>query len=230
MKKILLLLVCCSLTLVPFAWASEEAELNEAIAVIESLFEESQGTVPASNAYWKRNGDKVDIYDIFVRSLPEVDLTDPDIQFFVDLLPSDSRVFVQTAPDGTRTFTYLSKRKFGCIAKILPAVPGVKPELYMHIENCQMSRSRRSGTAVTNYIRNTVHKADGTMVKDFNSTATWTFHHITDTILTDSNGVEYDDFWSIETLIVNTLGPSMVQYYAIEGTGIVAKRKATVSW
>ena len=98
-------------------------------------------------------------------SLEEVELYDDDIQFFVDRLPAGAQVFVQTSPDGTRIYTYLTYHSFGCIAKILPAVPGVKPELYMHIEDCQMNRMRWSGEAVTNYIHHTVQKADGTVVE-----------------------------------------------------------------
>jgi len=229
MKKILLFVVCTTLMMTSMGWATDETELTDALDTIESYINKGyEAGFLKSNLH--RRSAKVDIYDIFVRSLPEVDLADPDIQFFVDRLPRGARVFVQTSSNGTRIFTYLTKRKFGCIAKILPAVPGVKPELYMHIEECQMSRRQRSGKAVTNYIRNTVHKADGTMVKDFQSTATWTFHHITDMVLTTPAGVEYDDLWYVETLVVNTPGPSMVQYYTVEGVGIVGKRVANVSW
>ncbi len=184
----------------------------------------------SSNRSREMRADKVDIYDIFVRSLPEVDLYEPEIQFFVDRLPQNSRVFVQTAPNGTRTYTYLSNNEFGCIAKILPAVPGVKPELYMNIANCSMSRYRKSGEATTNYIQSSIYKADGTLVKEFSSNATWTFHHRTDMVLTTLAGVEYDDLWYVETIVVNTPGPSLVQYFTVEGVGIVGKRIANVGW
>jgi len=157
--------------------------------------------------------DKVDIYDIFVRSLQEVDLDNEEIQFFVDRLHRAARVFAQTAPDGTRVFTFLSRRQFGCIAKIIPAVPGVKPELYMHIENCQMNRMRRDGTAVTNYIHHIIERANGTVVKEFNSTATWTFNHVDDMVVETPGGMQFDDIWLVETHVVNTPGPSQVQYY-----------------
>ncbi len=172
----------------------------------------------------------VDIYDIFVRSLEEVDLDSEDIQFFVGLLPRGARVFVQTAPNGTRVFTFLTRSRFGCIAKILPAVPGVKPELYMHIENCQMKRMRKDGKAVTNYIINIIEKADGTVVKEFKSTSTWVFNHVDDMVVETPSGMQFDDIWLVETHVVNTSGPSMVQYYTVEDIGIVGKRKATVSW
>lgn len=217
MKKIVLSIILGVMLLSPNAQARNRISMSSSFTGVDhSLF--------------SLVSDRVDIWDIFVRSLPEVDLYDPDIQFFVDRLPQDARVFVQTAPDGVRVFTFLSAREFGCIAKILPAVPGVKPELYMHIENCQMSRVRQDGKAVTNYIHSTVHKADGTQVKEFSSIATWTFHHVTDMTLTTPAGVEYDDLWYVETIVVNTPGPSIVEYFTVEGIGIVGKRKATVSW
>ncbi|MEN8140710.1 MAG: hypothetical protein ABFR97_05735 [Thermodesulfobacteriota bacterium] len=172
----------------------------------------------------------VDIADIFTRSLQEVDLQSEEIQFFVDRLPDGSQVFVQTAPDGTRVFTFLNDGKFGCIAKILPAVVGVKPELYMHIENCQMTRERKSGEAVTNYIHHTIQKADGTVVKQFNSTATWAFNNVTDMVVETATGMQFNDIWLVETHVVNDFGPSMVQYYTVEGVGIVGKRKPVVYW
>lgn len=174
--------------------------------------------------------DDVDIYDIFTRSLEEVDLYSDEIQFFVDRLPYHARVFAQTAPDGTRTFTFLTYHEFGCIAKILPAVPGVKPQLFMHIENCQMDRTRDNGKAVTNYIHHIVTKADGTVVKEFNSTATWAFNHVNDMAITTPAGVQYDDIWLVETHVVNDTSSSMVQYYTVEDVGIVGKRKSTVNW
>lgn len=174
--------------------------------------------------------DVVDVYDIFSCSLPEVDLGSDEIQFFVDRLPDGARVFMQKAPDGTKIFTFLTRRNFGCIAKILPAVPGVKPELYMHIENCSMLRKRRDGEAVTNYIRNIVTKADGTVVKDFNSTATWSFNHVDNMAIQTASGMQFDDLWLVETHVVNDAKPSMVQYFTVEGVGIVGKRKATVTW
>ncbi|MEN8198618.1 MAG: hypothetical protein ABFR63_00965 [Thermodesulfobacteriota bacterium] len=237
MKKMMMVLLCCSLLFALPAWGNEWAGQNRAQNSVQALEVETLETnnANATNAAidsWSSRGiqDTVDIYDIFVRSLPEVDLYDEDIQFFVDRLPYGSRVFVQTSPNGPRVYTFLSETQFGCIAKILPAVPGVKPELYMHIENCQMSRHRKSGSAVTNYIRSTIHKADGTMVKAFNSTATWTFHHVDNVLLTTGSGMEYSDIWLVETLVVNTPGPSMVQYYTVEDVGIIGKRVANVSW
>ncbi len=178
----------------------------------------------------KACGDVVDIYDIFARSLEEVDLDSEEIQFFADRLPKRAQVFAQTSPDGTRVFSFITPRRFGCIAKILPAVPGVKPELYMHIENCKMKRFRKNGSAVTNYIHHVIEKADGTVVKEFNSTATWSFNHVEDMTVTAPSGMQFDDIWLVETHVVNTPGPSMIQYYTVEDIGIVGKRKAVVSW
>lgn len=235
MKRMLVLAsLATALLVAPLAWAGEEDELNEALDTIEALvvqtIEVDEAISTIDSWFWWGGCDTVDIYDIFARSLTEVDLDDDDIQFFVDRLPYNARVFLQTAPDGTRTYTYMTATKFGCIAKILPAVPGVKPQLYMHIEDCKMSRHRKSGKAVTNYIHHTIHKADGTQVKEFYSTATWTFHHVNNMMVTAANGEEYDDIWLVETLVVNTPAPSMVQYYTVEGVGIVGKRLATVSW
>ncbi|MEN8141396.1 MAG: hypothetical protein ABFR97_09265 [Thermodesulfobacteriota bacterium] len=176
------------------------------------------------------DSNKVDISDIFTRSLEPIDLASDEIQFFVDRLPYGSQVFAQTGPDGTRTFTFLSYSEFGCIAKILPAVPGVKPQLYMHIINCQMDRVRKSGEAVTNYIHHIIEKADGTVVKEFSSTATWAFNHVTDMVVETATGMQFDDIWLVETHVVNDFGPSMIQYYTVEDIGIVGKRKALVSW
>lgn len=186
----------------------------------------------AGGRWCQQRMDVVDIYDIFASSLEEVDLDSDEIQFFVDRLPRRARVFAQTAPDGTRTFTYMTKRRFGCIAKILPAIPGKKPTLYMHIENCQMKRMRKNGKAVTNYIHHIVEKADGTVVKEFNSTATWSFNHVVseETVYTTAAGTEFDDIWLVETHVVNDTSPSMIQYFTVDGMGIIGKRKAVVSW
>lgn len=218
MKKMMTLLFCGSLLLVLSALNDAQAGPRGINSALSTL---------SVNDY---TNDVVDIYDIFAKSLKEVELWDEDIQFFVDRLDPGARVFQQTKPDGTRIYTFMTSSDFGCIAKILPAVPGVKPELYMHIENCTIPRQCKSGKAITNYIRNTIHKADGTMVKAFNSTATWTFHHVDDMVVTTPAGMQFSDLWLVETLVVNTPGPSMVQYFTVEGVGIVGKRAATVSW
>ncbi|MEN8141168.1 MAG: hypothetical protein ABFR97_08110 [Thermodesulfobacteriota bacterium] len=93
-----------------------------------------------------------------------------------------------------------------------------------------MLRKRRDGEAVTNYIRNIVTKADGTVVKDFNSTATWSFNHVDNMAIQTASGMQFDDLWLVETHVVNDAKPSMVQYFTVEGVGIVGKRKATVTW
>lgn len=174
--------------------------------------------------------DYVDIYDIFVRSWRPVDLADDDIQFFVDRLPTGSEVYMSVDPSGTRTFAFLSGKQFGCIAKIIPAVPGATPELRMHIENCQMSRLRESGKAATNRTHHIVLKPDDSIAKEFDSTVTWTFHHEPEMTVTTASGLELTDIWLIDKLIVNDGGPAMVQYYTVEGVGVVGKRAATVTW
>jgi hypothetical protein len=83
--------------------------------------------------------------------------------------------------------------------------------------------------STSNYILSTIHKADGTMVKSFNSTATWTFQHV-DMEVTTAAGNQFSDIWLVETLVVNTPGPSMVQYFTVEDVGIIGKRAANVSW
>ena len=65
--------------------------------------------------------------------------------------------------------------------------------------------------------------------KEFNSTATWSFNHVEDMVVTNPGG-SFEDIWLVETHVINDFAPSMIQYYTVEGTGIVGKRKATVSW
>lgn len=231
MKRIIL---CFVLGLMFLSSNVHASEMDELLVVaqgngIESYMPDTSSS-PVEGIFERMLADRVDIWDIFVRSLLEVNQDDEDIQFFVDRLPRNARVFVQADPDGTRIFTYLTLWEFGCIAKILPAVPGERPELYMHIEDCHMSRYRESGKAVTNYIYHTVHTADGTQVEEFSSTATWSFHHRTDMVITTPDGIEYNDLWYVETIIVNTSAPALVQYYTVEGVGIVGKRVADISW
>lgn len=172
-------------------------------------------------------GERADIYDIFVQSWAPVDLDTAEIQFFVDLLPPLSEVFMAKSSTGIKTFAYLSSDKFGCIAKLIPTPSGEYSE--MIIENCQLTRQRMSGVATSNRTHHIVTTPTGA-VKEFDSTVTWTFHYEADMQVTSADGTEYTGVWLIDMLVVNDGSPAMVQYTTVEEVGIVSKRIATVSW